>query len=101
MAHFNSCFGIPSRRKHEHDIDRTDLLRIVGGVDLRQVQVAVHAFDLQPVLAERIEAGAARDVGDVMARGLHPPAEIGADRARRHRCDFHSASSEIMLADAM
>ena len=59
------------------------------GVDLRQVQVAVHAFDLEAVLAQRIEMGAARDVGDVMARGLHPSAEIGADRAGRHRCDFH------------
>ena len=89
--------GVPQLDREQHDIDRADLLRIGRGVDLRQVQVAVHAFDLQPVLAQRVEVGAARDVGDVMARGLHPPAEIGADRAGRHRCDFHVASLRILI----
>jgi hypothetical protein len=40
---------------------------IGGGVDLRQMQVAVHAFDLQPCLAQRVEVGTARDDGDVVA----------------------------------
>ena len=86
--------GVPELDREQHDIDRADLLGIGRGVDLRQMQVAVHAFDLEPVLAERVEVGAARDVGDVMARGLHPSAEIGADRAGRHRCNLHPTSSE-------
>ena len=63
--------GVPQLDREQHDVDRADLLRIVGGVDLRQMQVAVHALDLQAVLAQRVEMGAARDEGDVVARRRH------------------------------
>ena len=45
-----------------------DLGGIVGDVWLRQMQVAVHALDLEAVLGDRIAMGAARDEEDIVAR---------------------------------
>ncbi len=44
-------FGVPQFDREQHDIDRADAFRVVGDVRLGQMQVAVHALDLEAVLA--------------------------------------------------
>ena len=74
LGQFGRGLGVPELDREQHDVDRADLFRIGRGVDLRQMQVAVHAFDLEPVLAQRVEVGAARDEGHVMAAAaIRPP----------------------------
>ena len=81
--------GVPQLDREQHDVDRADRGRIVGDIRLRQMQVAVHAFDLQPVLRDGVAMGAARDEEHVVPGRRHARAEITADRARRHRRNPH------------
>ena len=82
-------FGVPELDGEQHDIDRPDLGRIVGDIRLGQMQVAMHALDLQAVFADGVEIGAARDKEHVVPGRRHARAEITADRARRHCRNSH------------
>ena len=85
-------FGVPQLDREQHHVDRADLGRIVGGVDLGEMQVAVmRAVDRQAVLLDGCEMGAARDVEHLVSGRLHARAEIGADRTRRHGRNSHIA----------
>jgi len=60
------------------------------------VQVALHALDGEPVLAQRREVRAAREQDDIVSRRREPAAEITADRAGRHHADAHANSSFLI-----
>ena len=63
---------------------------IVGGLDARQMEVAVRAVDAKAALAQRGEVRAAREERDVGARRREPAAEIAADAAGADNRDAHS-----------
>ena len=86
---FCRLLRVPQLDREQHDIDRADRLRIVGRVDLGQMQVAVDALDFEAVLFDRIEIGAAGDEKDLVPRGRHACGEISADCARCHRRYTH------------
>src|SRR5262249_39432659 len=58
---FSRRFGIPQFHGEQHDIDRSYRRWIVGDVRLRQMQIAVNAFDLETVPGNRIAMSAARN----------------------------------------
>ena len=80
---------VPQLGGEEHDVDRSDLGRIVGGVGGRDLNVAVGAGDAEPLFPDRLQVSAAGDEGDIAAGGGEPGAEIAADPARAHHRDLH------------
>ncbi|MCX7298499.1 MAG: hypothetical protein NTU64_16920 [Hyphomicrobiales bacterium] len=54
------------------------------------MQIAVHAFDCQPVLPDRCEITSARDEENIVPGRRHARAEITADGTRRHCRDTHA-----------
>ena len=97
---FGGLFGVPQLDREQHDVDRADVFGIVGDVRLRQVQVAVHALDLEAVLLDGFEMGAARDEEHIVAGRRHAGAEITADRARRHCRYSHARTPKKPLVPA-
>ncbi len=84
--------GVPQLDREQHDIDRPDRGRIVGDIDLGQMQVAVHALEREAVLGDCRAMGAARDEEHIVAGRLHARAVIAADRARRHDRNSHRSA---------
>ena len=81
--------GIPQLDGEQHEIDRGDAGRIVGRIDVVEMEVAVDARDLQSVVADGLEMRATREEHDVVPRGGEPRAEIAADGSRRHDRNPH------------
>ena len=59
--------------REQHDINRTDRLRPIGGLHFRQMHVALRARDVQAVVLHRREMRAAREEGDVLAAAARRP----------------------------
>ena len=73
--------GVVQLHGEEHDVDRSDRRRIVGRVDVGQVQIAFEAANRQATGAQRVEVSAARDEADVGAGSGETAAEVAADGA--------------------
>src|SRR5262249_29896084 len=69
--------------------DGPNLRGIVGDVRFRQMQIAVNAFDLEPVFCNRLTMGAARDEENIVARRRKARTEIAAERSGGHGCNTH------------
>src|SRR5579859_46886 len=84
LERLRRAFGVPQFDGEQHDVDRADLLRIVGDVDLGQADRIVRALDREAVLAHGCKMRAAGDEVHVGAALLELGAEITADAARSH-----------------
>src|SRR4029453_15113896 len=73
-----------------HDIDRTDRLRPIGRLHLRQMHIAERAGDVEAVLLHRREMRAARQERHVLARRREPSAEITPAATGAENCNLHS-----------
>jgi hypothetical protein len=86
-------FRIPQLYGEQHDVDRSDLFRIIRYLDVLQIKVAQGALYLEAVPANSVAVRAARDKRHIVPSCGHPPAEITSDSPRRHDRDPHVASS--------
>ena len=90
-AAFAADFGVPKLDREQHDVDRTDFRRIIGDVGFWQMQIAVHALNLEAVPGNGVTVGAAGNEVNIVARRRHACAEISADGPRRHRRYTHDS----------
>ena len=85
--------GIPQLDGEQHQVDGSDLLRIVGDVEILKMKVAKRALYAQAIAANRITMRATRDEDHVVSGRGHSPAEITSDGTRRHDRHPHAAPS--------
>jgi hypothetical protein len=84
------ALGVPELHAEHHDVDRAaDLGGLLDRAHL-EVRVAVRALDRQAVLLHRREVPPPRDESHLVSALLQAAAEIAADAARPHACDFHT-----------
>src|SRR5499427_833400 len=84
---------IPQLDGEQHEVDGSDLLRIVGDVEILEMKVAKRALYAQAIAANGIAMRATRNEGHVVSGRGHSPAEITSDGARRHDRHPHAAPS--------
>jgi hypothetical protein len=89
--------GIPQLDGEQHHVDGSDLLRIVGDVEVLKMKVAEGALYAQAIAANRIAMRATRNEGHVVSGRGHSPAEITSDGARRHDRHPHAAPSAAKI----
>src|SRR6516165_351904 len=85
--------GIPELDGEQHHVDGSDLLWIVGDVEVLEMKVAKRALYAQTIAANGIAMRATRNEGHVVSGRGHAPAEITSDGARRHDRHPHAAPS--------
>jgi hypothetical protein len=72
---FACRLGIPQLYSEKDHVDRADLCRIVSHVDVLEVKVAERALDLEPIPANSVAMGTARNERHVVPGRRHAPAE--------------------------
>jgi len=77
----------------QHQVDRSDLLRVVGDIDVLQMKVAEGALDLEAIPANGIAMRATCNERHIMSGRSHPPAVIASYGARCHDRNPHPAPS--------
>jgi hypothetical protein len=85
--------GIPELYGEQDQVDRSDLSRVIGDIDVLEMKVAEGALDLEAIPANGIAMRAARDERHVVSGRGHPPAVIASHGACRHHRDPHPAAS--------
>ena len=91
------ALGVVQLHREEDDVDGTDRRGIVGGVDAREVGVALRALNPEAARAQRLEVRAAREKRDVGAGGSQTSAEIAADAAAADDRDAHEERDRSTL----
>src|SRR5262249_9321747 len=84
---------IPQLDGEQHHVDRSNLLRVVGNVEILEMKVAERALYAQAIAANGIAMRATRNEGHVVSGRGHSPAERTSDAARRHDRHPHVAPS--------
>src|SRR5262245_4773744 len=92
-------FGLIQLDGEEHDVDRPDRRRVVGGVDARRVDGAKRTLNADAAFANRREMGAAGDERDVAAGRSEAAAKIPADASRAENRDPHKRAILLPMAD--
>jgi hypothetical protein len=85
--------GIPELYGEQHHVDWSDLLRVIGDVDVLQMKVAKGALYLEAISTNCIAMRAARNERHIMSSRSYPPAEITSHGTGCHDRDSHVTPS--------
>ena len=92
FAEFRSALRVPQLHREHDDIDQTDGLWVVIGLNVFKHLVSIIAGDGQAVVLDGLQVRTPGDKGDVLPSLSEFSAKNTTNTARRHDCNLHGSA---------